>query len=92
LKPPPTTEEREELVDRTAVEPPRQAPWASGAAAVASRTLVTGELLCGLVDLRAGALKAELLELARRFDVAEDDTLVVRVDYLEVVARTPSWR
>jgi SAM-dependent methyltransferase len=41
---------------------------------------------------RAGALKAELLELARRFDVAEDDTLVLRVDYLEVVARTPSWR
>jgi ubiquinone/menaquinone biosynthesis C-methylase UbiE len=25
-------------------------------------------------------------------DVAEDDTLVLRVDYLEVVARTPSWR
>jgi SAM-dependent methyltransferase len=41
---------------------------------------------------RAGALKAELLEVARRFDVAEDDTLVLRVDYLEVVARTPSWR
>jgi hypothetical protein len=41
---------------------------------------------------RAGTLKAELLEVARRFDVAEDDTLVLRVDYLEVVARTPSWR
>jgi SAM-dependent methyltransferase len=41
---------------------------------------------------RAGALKAELLEVAGRFDVAEDDTLVLRVDYLEVVARTPSWR
>ena len=41
---------------------------------------------------RAGALKAGLLEVARRFDVAEDDTLVLRLDYLEVVARTPSWR
>jgi SAM-dependent methyltransferase len=41
---------------------------------------------------RAGALKTELLEVARRFDVAEDDTLVLRVDYLEVVARTTSWR
>jgi SAM-dependent methyltransferase len=41
---------------------------------------------------RAGALKAELKEVARRFDVAEDDTLVLQVDYLEVVARTPSWR
>jgi hypothetical protein len=41
---------------------------------------------------RAGALRAELLEVASRFDVAEDDTLVLRVDYLEVVAGTPSWR
>jgi hypothetical protein len=30
--------------------------------------------------------------VAGRFDVTEDDTLVLRVDYLEVVARTPSWR
>jgi SAM-dependent methyltransferase len=41
---------------------------------------------------RGGALKAELLELARRFDVSEDDTLVLRIDYLEVVIRTPTWR
>jgi hypothetical protein len=41
---------------------------------------------------RAGALKAELLEVARRVDVAEDDTPVLRVYYLEVMARTPSWR
>jgi SAM-dependent methyltransferase len=40
---------------------------------------------------RAGALKAELLELARRFDVSEDDTLVLQLDYLEVVARKPAW-
>ncbi len=41
---------------------------------------------------RAGALKGELLELARRFDVSEDDTLVLRLDYLEVVVRLPTWR
>jgi SAM-dependent methyltransferase len=39
----------------------------------------------------AGALKAELLEVAGRFDVSEDDTLVLRLDYLEVVARKPGW-
>jgi SAM-dependent methyltransferase len=41
---------------------------------------------------RGGALRAELLELARRFDVSEDDTLVLQLDYLEVVVRKPSWR
>ena len=40
---------------------------------------------------RADALRAELLEVARRFDVSEDDTLVLRLDYLEAVARKPSW-
>jgi SAM-dependent methyltransferase len=38
------------------------------------------------------ALRAELLEVARRFDVSEDDTLVLRLDYLEVVVRKPVWR
>ena len=40
---------------------------------------------------RADALKADLLEVARRFDVSEDDTLVLRLDYLEAVVRKPSW-
>jgi hypothetical protein len=31
------------------------------------------------------------LEVARRFDVSEDGTLVLRLDYLEVVARKPAW-
>jgi SAM-dependent methyltransferase len=39
----------------------------------------------------ADALKAETLELARRFDVSEDDTLVLRLDYLEIVVRRPAW-
>jgi hypothetical protein len=33
----------------------------------------------------------ELLEVARRFDVSEDDTLVLRLDYVEAVVRKPSW-
>jgi len=41
---------------------------------------------------RACVLKAELLEVARRFDVSEDDTLVLQLDYLEVIIRKPSWR
>jgi SAM-dependent methyltransferase len=40
---------------------------------------------------QAGALKAELLVLARRFDVSEGDSLVLRLDYLEAVARKPVW-
>jgi hypothetical protein len=40
---------------------------------------------------RAGALEAELVELARRFDVSEDDTLVLQLDYLEGVVRKPAW-
>jgi SAM-dependent methyltransferase len=39
----------------------------------------------------AEALKAEMLELAVRFDVSEDDTLVLRLDYLEAVVRRPAW-
>jgi hypothetical protein len=52
----------------------------------------TAEALQTLEPDRAGALKAELLEVARRFDVSEDATLVLRLDYLEVVVRTPMWR
>jgi len=41
---------------------------------------------------RAGALKAELLELAGRFDVSDNETLVLRLDYLEAVVAKPLWR
>lgn len=51
----------------------------------------TVEALQALGPDRVGALKAELTELARRFDVSEDDTLVLRLDYLEVVAHKPAW-
>jgi SAM-dependent methyltransferase len=52
----------------------------------------TVKALQALVPDRADALKAELLEVARRFDVSEDDTLVLRLDYLEAVVRKPAWR
>jgi hypothetical protein len=51
----------------------------------------TARALQALGPDRAGALKAELMELARRFDVSEDDTLVLQLDYLEVVVRKPAW-
>jgi hypothetical protein len=40
-------------------------------------------------DLAAG-LKAEMLDVAKRFDVSDDDTLVLRMDYLEAVIRKPA--
>jgi hypothetical protein len=40
---------------------------------------------------RAAALRADMLEAARRFDVSEDgDTLVLRMDYLEAVIHKPA--
>jgi SAM-dependent methyltransferase len=51
----------------------------------------TVNALQALEPERADALRAELLELARRFDVSEDDTLVLRLEYLEAVVRKPSW-
>jgi SAM-dependent methyltransferase len=51
----------------------------------------TVKALQALEPDRADALKAELLELARRFDVSEDDTLALRLDYLEAVIRKPAW-
>ena len=52
----------------------------------------TAEALQALGPDRSGALRAELLAVARRFDVSEDDTLVLRLDYLEVVVRKTAWR
>jgi SAM-dependent methyltransferase len=36
------------------------------------------------------ALKTEMQELARRFNVADDDSLVLRMDYLEPIIRKPA--
>jgi SAM-dependent methyltransferase len=51
----------------------------------------TVEALQALGPHAAGALRAELTEVARRFDVSDDDTLVLRLDYLEVVVNKPAW-
>jgi SAM-dependent methyltransferase len=50
----------------------------------------TNKALATLPPDGAAALKADMLELARRFDVADDGTLLLRLDYLEVVARKPA--
>ena len=39
---------------------------------------------------RADGLKAEMLDVVKRFNVSDDDTLVLRMDYLEVVVRKPA--
>jgi len=41
--------------------------------------------VASLNEAGAAALRAEMLDIARRFDVSDDDTLVLRMDYLEVV-------
>ena len=51
----------------------------------------TAQALLAAGPDRAAALEAELLELARRFDVSEDETLVLQLDYLEAVVRKPLW-
>ena len=39
---------------------------------------------------RAADLKADMLAAVRRFDVSDDDTLVLRMDYLEAVIAKPA--
>jgi hypothetical protein len=79
----------------------RQARWAGqGPAKCAGLDVLDADLPvrvhdrdgATVADLGGGALRAELLEVARRFDVSEDDTLLLRLDYLEVVVRKPAWR
>ncbi len=38
----------------------------------------------------AARLKAEMVETVRRFDVSDDDTLVLRMDYLEAIIHKPA--
>ncbi|MFI7697915.1 methyltransferase domain-containing protein [Nonomuraea sp. NPDC049480] len=45
--------------------------------------------LAALEADRADALRADMVEVVRRFNVSGDDTLVLRMDYLEVVIRKP---
>jgi SAM-dependent methyltransferase len=50
----------------------------------------TNRALAALGSDRAAALKAEMVETVRRFNVSDDDTLVLRMDYLEAVIRRPA--
>jgi methylase of polypeptide subunit release factors len=78
-------------------------------AVVGSRLLLTAELLCESVDLRAGQRVLDVAcgsgnaalaaaegfdvtfeQAVRRFDVSDDDTLVLRMDYLEAVISKPA--
>jgi tetratricopeptide (TPR) repeat protein len=57
--------------------------WAHRAIAMAER--FDDPAVASLDEAGAAALRAEMLDIARRFDVSDDDTLVLRMDYLEVV-------
>jgi SAM-dependent methyltransferase len=45
-----------------------------------------------LADDRTADLKAEMTDVVKRFNVSGDDTLVLRMDYLEAVIRKPAAR
>jgi SAM-dependent methyltransferase len=50
----------------------------------------TNKALATLPPDGAAALRADMLEAARRFDISDDDTLVLRQDYLEAVIHKPA--
>jgi SAM-dependent methyltransferase len=50
----------------------------------------TNRALATLGTDGAAELKAEMVATARRFDVSDDDTLVLRMDYLEAVVHKPA--
>ena len=50
----------------------------------------TNRALAALGSDGAAALKAEMVDTVRRFNVSDDDTLVLRMDYLEAVIRRPA--
>jgi SAM-dependent methyltransferase len=50
----------------------------------------TNRALATLGEDGAAALRAEMVETVKRFDVSDDSTLVLRMDYLEAVIRKPA--
>ena len=50
----------------------------------------TTKALAALEADRAAGLKADMLEAARRFDVSDDDTMVLQMDYLEAIIKKPA--
>ncbi|MEJ3746860.1 class I SAM-dependent methyltransferase [Actinomycetes bacterium KLBMP 9797] len=49
----------------------------------------TNKTLAALEPDRAAALRAEMVETVKRFNVADDGTLVLRMDYLQAVIHKP---
>jgi SAM-dependent methyltransferase len=52
----------------------------------------TNRALAALGADRAAALEADMVEVARSFDASDDDTLVLRQEYLEAVIHKPATR
>ena len=46
--------------------------------------------LATLCPDQAAALRADMLGLVKRFDVADDPTTILRMDYLEPIIRKPA--
>ena len=64
--------------------PVGRVPWWS------LRVSSTNRAVAALGADRADDFKAEMWEAVRRFDVSDDDTLVLRMDYLEAVIHKPA--
>jgi hypothetical protein len=50
----------------------------------------TNKAIAALGADRGAELKAEMVEVARSFDISDDDTLVLRQDYLEAIIHKPA--
>jgi hypothetical protein len=50
----------------------------------------TNRALAALGADRAADLRADMVEVASSFDVSDDDTLVLRQEYLEAIIRKPA--
>jgi hypothetical protein len=50
----------------------------------------TNQALDTLGPDRADALRADMVQTVRRFDVSDDHTLILRMDYLQAVIHKPA--
>lgn len=72
----------------TLLERARQRAQADGLDATFYGPVV--KALATLGPVQAAALRAAMVELVKRFDVADDATTVLRMDYLEPIIRKPA--
>jgi SAM-dependent methyltransferase len=52
----------------------------------------TNRALAAVAPDRAEAFKADMLDVVKRYNVSDDDTLVLRMDYLEAIIHKPAER